>query len=227
MSSNTTFLRTLMAGTYGLLALALSCTDHTVPELPDDPKSACVKVNGMPRTYPCEFEIQKLTFYGKDNSIIGEVTAGSPTITLVRSKAKMDSNPGASTLGQVGVLTFDVKATVKRLANPSFPVSAGYLLVYSSHPSGILALTTPGESAVTGSPVAISVPVGASTEIPFELSSRYQMQDVMGSVKPRSFLGLTAFLLYNDVTSASLDGHPSFIADVAESSLKITTTVTE
>ncbi|MCF0074102.1 hypothetical protein LZD49_26705 [Dyadobacter sp. CY261] len=227
MRSNTIYVRTLFALIYSLLAVALSCTDHEVPGIPNDPESACLKINGSPRLYPCEFKIEKLTFYAKDNSVLGEVTPGSPAIALSRSKAKMDSNPGASTAGQIGSLIFDVKATVKRLASPSFPVSAGYLLVYSSHVSGPLALTTPGESAVTGSPVAISIPVGATTEITFELPSRYELYNTMSGVKPKAFLGLTAFLIYNDATSAALDEHPSLIGDVAESYIRITTTVGE
>lgn len=100
-------------------------------------------------------------------------------ISLISCKAKMDSSPSASMLGQVGVLTFDMKATVKKLTNPSFPVSAGYLLVYSIHPSGRLALVIPRRKRCERSPVAISISVGLTAEIPFELSFRYQVQDVM------------------------------------------------
>ncbi len=225
MRNNTLYVRTLLALTYSLFVAALSCTDHEVPELPNDPESACSKINGSPRAYPCEFKIEKLTFYAKDNSVIGEVTPTSPNIILYRSRAKMDSNPSASTVGQIGVLTFDVKATVKRLAGPSFPVMAGYELVYSNHVSGVSALTTPGESAVIGSPLAIPIPVGATTEISLELPARYQIQNVMGEIRPTAFLSLTAFLIYNDVTSEELDDHPSFIGDVAEAHIDITTSI--
>ncbi|MCF2505690.1 hypothetical protein L0663_20010 [Dyadobacter sp. CY107] len=211
---------------YFILCLALSCTDHEVPEIPNSPESACTKLNGVtPREYPCEFKIEKLTFYAKDNSVIGEVTPGSPNIALPRSAAKTDSDPSANAVGDIGLITFDVKATVTRIANPSFPVSAGYQLRYTWHSSGPMALTTPGETTVMGSPIPLAIPVGASTELSFELSTMYELQNGMTGITPIIFRRLTAFFIYNDVTSAELDMHPSPAGDVAETYIRIFNTI--
>jgi hypothetical protein len=207
-----------------LLSIVLSCTDHEVPQIPNDPESECMQLNGTtPRAHPCEFKIEKLTFYDKDGNVIGEVTPTSSEITLTRSDAKTDSNPSASAVDDVGSLTYDVKATIKRIANPSFPVIAGYQLRYSNHPSGLFALTTPGESFQIGSSVMLPMAIGASTEMSFELSYLYQIANTMAGLKPVTFRGLTAFLIYNDATAEELDMHPSLIGNVAEAYVKIVT----
>ncbi|MCE7064559.1 hypothetical protein [Dyadobacter sp. CY326] len=210
-----------------ILGIALSCTDHETPEIPNDPESACTFRNGLPRTYPCEFKIEKLTFYKKDGSVAGEIWAGANEITLKRSEAKADNNPGATAVDAVGQLTFDVKATIKRIAAPSFPVSAGYQMRYTTHPSGLAALTTPGESYQTGSSVPLTMAIGSTAEVNFELSFLYQLANTPGGIKPIISRDLKAFLIYNDVTSANLDKHPSYIGDVAEASLPIVNKVAE
>jgi len=40
------------------IALAISCTDHDIP----DPEKHCERLDGTPRFYPCEFEIVKAEF---------------------------------------------------------------------------------------------------------------------------------------------------------------------
>ncbi|NIJ52730.1 hypothetical protein [Dyadobacter arcticus] len=208
-----------------LLGIVLSCTDHEIPEVPNFPESECMLATSVttPRTYPCEFKIEKLTFYDKNGAVIGDVTPTSSEITLTRSAAKDDSNPSAVALNEVGILAYDVKATIRRIATPSFPVVLGYQLRYTTHPSGVLALTTPGESYQVGASVPLAIPVGGTAEQTFELSYLYQIANTMSGLKPVTFRGLTAFLIYNDATSEVLDGHPSAIGNVAETYVKIVT----
>lgn len=224
MKYATIILRPVFYALFCLFSLVLSCTDHEVPETPNDPESECMLLNGTtPRQYACEFKIEKLTFYNKDGGVIGDVTPTSSEITLKRSDAKSDSNPSASAVDDVGSLTYDVKVTIKRIANPSFPVIAGYQLRYSTHPSGVMALTTPGESYQYGSSVMLPMAIGASMELPLELSYLYHISNTMSGLKPTTFRGLTAFLIYNDATAADLDMHPSLIGNVAEAYVKIVT----
>ena len=208
-----------------LVGIVLACTDHEIPEIPNLPESECMLATNasMPRPYPCEFKIEKLTFYDKNGMVIGEVTPTSSEITLPRSAAKEDTNPLATAVDQVGSLKYDVKATIKRIATPSFPVVAGYQLRYTQHVSGVLALTTPGESFQVGSSVPLNIPVGGTAEQTFELSYLYQIVDTGSGLKPTAFRGLTAFLIYNDATAEELDGHPSAIGNVAEAYVKIVT----
>lgn len=193
--------KSLLFGTYFCLIAALSCTDHDIPQIPDEPASACLTTAGTPRTYPCEFKIEKLTFYAKDMTVLGEVVTGTPAIALKRSKAKRDSNPSGTTAGSTGAVTYDVKATVRRIANPSFPVSAGYLLSSTTISAGISILHTPGERTFIGSPIALDMPVGSTAEIPFELIYIYGLSDGGGSVNPFLLLGPNTFFLENDVTT--------------------------
>ena len=223
MKSTSIGIKLLLVFTYCCLGIALSCTDHVIP---NDPKSACMKLfGGGPREYPCEFEIVKLTFYAKDHSVLGEVTPDSPNILLSRSKAKTDSKEGVNTLPLVGNLTYDVKATIRRIASPSFPVVTGYQLRSTIHVSGPAALTTPGESSQVGDPVMLNMPIGGTEEVSFELSCLYELYDSGSGIMPRVFRGLTAFLIYNDVTSVELDNNPSAIGNVAETYVRITNTV--
>ena len=225
MKGNSTISKAFSVTTICLLGMVLSCTDHEIPEVPNFPESECMLATNatVPRTYPCEFKIEKLTFYDKTGAVIGDVTPTSSEITLTRSAAKSDNNPTATALDAIGLLTFDVKATIKRIATPSLPVVAGYQLRYSSHVSGILALTTPGESYQVGPSVPLDIPVGGTAEHSFELSYLYQIANTSGGLKPVAFRGLTAFLIYNDATSAALDGHPSAIGNVAEAYVRIVT----
>ncbi|MCF0053585.1 hypothetical protein LXM25_26165 [Dyadobacter sp. LJ53] len=208
-----------------LLGIALACTDHETPEIPNLPESECMLATNaaITRAYPCEFKIEKLTFYDKNGAVIGDVTPTSSEIILTRSAAKEDSNPLAVAVDQIGLLTYDVKATIRRIATPSFPVVAGYQLRYTNHVSGVLALTTPGESFQVGSSVPLAIPVGGTAEHSFELSYLYQIVNTGSGLKPTAFRGLTAFLIYNDATAAELDGHPSAIGNVAEAYVKIVT----
>ncbi|WP_026629023.1 hypothetical protein [Dyadobacter alkalitolerans] len=225
MKTNSTIRKAISMGTICVFGLVLACTDHEIPEIPNMPESECMLATNMttPRAYPCEFKIEKLTFYAKDGAVLGEVTPAASEIILPRSAAKDDSNPSAVAVDQVGLLKYDVKATIRRIATPSFPVVAGYQLRYTQHPSGVLALTTPGESYQIGMSVPLTVPVGGTIEQPFELSYLYRLADSGSGIKPVTFRGLTAFLIYNDATSEELDGHPSAIGNVAEAYVKIVT----
>ncbi|MCF2489325.1 hypothetical protein [Dyadobacter sp. CY347] len=225
MKAKSTIGKAISIGTVCVFGIVLSCTDHEIPEIPNFPESECMLATNaaVSRAYPCEFKIEKLTFYDKDGAVIGEVTPITSEITLPRSAAKEDSNPSATAVNQVGLLTYDVTATVKRIATPSFPVVAGYQLRYTRHTSGVLALTTPGESYQTGTSVPLAIPLGGTAEQPFELSYLYRLDDSGSGIKPVTFNGLTAFLIYNDATAEELDGHPSAIGNVAEAYIKIIT----
>lgn len=225
MKTNSTIRKAISMGTICVFGLVLACTDHELPEIPNMPESECMLATNMtvPRAYPCEFKIEKLTFYAKDGTVLGEVTPAASEIILPRSAAKEDSNPSAVAVDQIGSLKYDVKATIRRIATPSFPVVAGYQLRYTQHTSGVLALTTPGESYQIGMSVPLTVPVGGTIEQPFELSYLYRLNNSGSGIKPVTFSGLTAFLIYNDATAEELDGRPSAIGNVAEAYVKIVT----
>jgi len=224
MNYSAIILRSLVVCTYFCLIAALSCTDHDIPDTPDDPSSACLTTAGTPRTYPCEFRIDKLTFYAKDMSVLGEVVPGTPVIALKRSKAKTDSNPLAMTAGSSGAVAYDVKATVTRIASPSFPVSAGYLLSSTTISAGPMILHTPGERTFIGSPVSIAIPVGTTTEVPFQFTFIYGLSDSGGGVVPFLINGPNTFFLENDVTTLQFNRSIppyTYVANVVETYIRL------
>lgn len=89
---------------YGVLVMALSCTDHEVPS-ENLPESKCKTVDGTDRMYPCEFSIAEITFLGSGGTPVGTVNGSKQVLLLPRSMAKEDSYPG-NAAGQKGIATF-------------------------------------------------------------------------------------------------------------------------
>lgn len=209
---------------YVLLALGLSCVDHDMPPA-DLPESACLTTSGTPRTYPCEFIIEKLSFLSKDGSVLAEVTQGSPNAVLSRSGAKSDSNPGAVAIGSTGSMVFDVRATVKRVARPSFPTTVGYLLSATTNSARERILHTPGERYSIGAPVALDMPVGDSRNLTFELMYLYQLANVGGVVRPTPFGPSTNMVfIENDNTTLQFNRSMppyTFVGSVVEDFIRI------
>jgi len=191
---------------YSLLIFALSCTDHDVPV--NLPESECKAVDGSNRLYPCEFIIEKMAILAKDGSELGSFTGSMQTGTFSRFLAKTNTNP-SSMPGELGAATFDIRLTIKRVANPSFPVNEGYLIGYTHNSAGKNILFTPafpgdtyGERTKLGSPVTLDMAIGETRDLMIELLFPYQMTDIgSGMVVPIVFFNTTSIFIDNDVTT--------------------------
>lgn len=190
---------------YGVLMFALSCTDHEVPS-DNLPESKCETVDGTDRMYPCEFLIEKITFLGAGGTSVGTVTGSEQALSLPRSSAKADTYTG-NAAGKMGVATFGVKMTLKRIASPSFPVNEGYLIGLTHNTSGKRILHTSvgggtyGERDRIGSPVALNMPIGESMDVDFEMIFPYQLTSTGSGVAPITVFSSTSFFVDNDVTT--------------------------
>ncbi|WAC13313.1 hypothetical protein [Dyadobacter pollutisoli] len=62
------------------IAVAISCTDHDIP----NPDNQCERLDGTPRFYPCEFEIVKAEFAKglTINDIFATITAQNTDVVL-------------------------------------------------------------------------------------------------------------------------------------------------
>ena len=195
---------------YSFLILILSCTDHEIQG--NLPESGCKAVDGSARQYPCEFIIEKITFLAKDGSDLGIFTASEQTKALSRFQAKSNTYTG-NVAGQIGIATFDIRVTLKRVANPSFPVNKGYLLGYTHNTSGKNILHTPkfagdtyGERDQVGSPVTLDMPIGESRDLLFDMIFPYTMTDFgSGVIRPVPLFPLTSIFIDNDVTTLKFD----------------------
>jgi hypothetical protein len=187
----------------------ITCTDH--PPITTPETVSCKLHNGTDRPYPCEFRIEKLIFLGNDGSTLGEATPTTPNVALNVSKAK--------TIGPIvsgnAFVTFDVKAVVRRLNAPSFPVSKGYILSYTfvesplqSDPRTVVTATQPFDMAV-----------GATQEATFELGFLYSG---IGGGIPTFQSGPRMFFIENDVTTTKFPVVVGItLADKAEASIRI------
>jgi hypothetical protein len=190
---------------YAVLMLALSCTDHEVPT-GNLPESKCKTVDGTDRMYPCEFSIEKITFLGVGGTVVGTVTGSEQVLLLPRSMAKGDSYSG-NVAGQMGIATFGVRMTLKRIASPSFPVDEGYLIGLTHNTSGKRILHTSvgggtyGERDQIGSPVALNMAISESMDVDFEMVFPYQLTDSGSGIVPITVFSSTSFFVDNDVTT--------------------------
>lgn len=187
---------------YGILVAGLSCIkDHDLPPA-NLPESACTTTNGTPRLYPCEFMIEKMIFLGKDGVVVAEATKASTGVSLSRANAKFDSKSGINTDGTIGYITYDAKMVLKRIARPSFPVTAGYVISATTNSSKQNIIHTPGERDNIGSPIALDMVVGETREVNFEIAVKYKLSDMTGTVIPIDpGFNFKAFFIENDNTT--------------------------
>jgi hypothetical protein len=131
-------------------ALALSCTDHEIPET--DP--ICQLANGTPRFYPCEFEIVKAEFVKglAINDIFATITPQHPDVVLPMQFSWSRLSPTPNTIN----VTFKVKLYVKRIANASVHASSGYIL---DKPTGIPSTIASLYSTAFFPPIHPQVPI--------------------------------------------------------------------
>lgn len=71
---------------FAVLLASLISAVSIVDTAPPSPLP-CKMNNGQPRPFPCEFQIQRLTFLGKNQEIVGQITPASPNVKLPKSKA--------------------------------------------------------------------------------------------------------------------------------------------
>ncbi|SDG94987.1 hypothetical protein SAMN04487996_1266 [Dyadobacter soli] len=102
--------RLLSATLLFVLTLAMSCTkDHVIPE----PVSNCNRVNGQPRAFPCEFEIQKLDFMWGSSNVTAFETL-TPTDSLFERKGAYYKWYKTGT--ENFTIVYKVRLTFKRIA---------------------------------------------------------------------------------------------------------------
>ncbi|MCE7038844.1 hypothetical protein [Dyadobacter sp. CY312] len=193
-----------------LFVLALSCTDHELPETPDNlPESKCKAVDGSDRLYPCEFIIEKIDFLSKDGAVLATVTADAQSIGISRFQAKTNTYAG-NVEGQTGAATFDIRIRIKRVASPSFPVNVGYLIGYTHNSSGKRILHTPsspgdtyGERIKFGDPVTLDMAIGESRDVTVSMLFPYKIEN-FGGLRPITIITSTSFFIDNDETTLAL-----------------------
>lgn len=225
MKSSFTLTKISLLFFYGILIAGLSCIkDHDLPP-PNLPESACRATDGSARLYPCEFVIEKMIFLGKSGTVVAEATKASIGVGLSRANAKSDSNPGASTVGAAGTITYDVKMVLKRVASPSFPVTDGYVVSATSNSARQAILHTPGERFNIGSPVAIDMPVGETQNVTFGINVIYTLANVGGVIRPTDpGPNIKIFFIENDNTTLqfnrSVDPY-RFVGSVVEDYIRL------
>ncbi|WP_373512162.1 hypothetical protein [Persicitalea sp.] len=216
---------------YSLLAVALSCIkDHDLSPPANLPESACLTIGGTPRAYPCEFVIEKVSILAEDGSVLAEVLGANPDpdkfVSPSRGRAKRDSNPGAAAVGEGGDAVFDARMTLKRVARPSFPVTAGYQLSATSNSARAGILHTPGERFNIGTPFALDMPVGETRDVTFEISVPYEISNVGGGViRPTARSTNTKmFFIENDNTTLQFNRRNppyTFVGSVVEDYIRV------
>lgn len=110
MKQNLSAIRLLSAAMLFALALPMSCTDdHVIPQ----PVANCNRLNGQPRAFPCEFEIEKLDFmYGSSNTAVFATL--TPTDSLFERTGPYYSWHKTGT--EDYVIRYKVRLTFKRIA---------------------------------------------------------------------------------------------------------------
>jgi hypothetical protein len=114
--------KTLAALSMLVMTVALSCTDHVGPV--DPGQSNCLRVNGSPRLYPCEFEIVQIdVMSGSSNTdVYATLTPGNHNVHLLTTEAFSYNRTGTTT----ATLEYKIRLHVKRIASPAFPTPTGY-----------------------------------------------------------------------------------------------------
>ena len=212
-----------------VMAVALSCTDHTEP----DPQTGCKLVDGTPRLYLCEFEILKVEFCNKlnINDIFGTVMPGHPDITLPVSLAWSSFHPSPGFVDA----TFKVKIHVKRISNPAFDVFYQYIMpkIIRVLPVGPDAFDISSFPPVFPPlPVRLDMPVGDTSIVIADASYHAREQVLPPLNKPvySEISGNVLFLIYNMTTAKVLANAPNnypTILDVAESHIALNPTLVE
>lgn len=116
-----TLQKTLVGFTMLIMAVALSCTDHVDP---GPGQSNCLRVNGTPRLYPCEFEIVQIdVMRGSSNTdVYATLTPANHNVHLLTTMAFSYVRTGLIS----ATLQYKLRLHVKRIAAPAFPTPAGY-----------------------------------------------------------------------------------------------------
>ncbi|SEJ43688.1 hypothetical protein SAMN05216327_11098 [Dyadobacter sp. SG02] len=110
MKLNFSAIRPLSAVLLFVLTFALSCTDdHVIPE----PVDNCTRLNGQPRAFPCEFEIQKLDFMSGSSNTTAFATL-TPTDSLFERSGPYYSWTKTGT--ENFTISYKVRLTFKRIA---------------------------------------------------------------------------------------------------------------
>ncbi|MGG7666699.1 hypothetical protein [Dyadobacter sp. BHUBP1] len=117
-----TLQKTLAGLSILLVVVALSCTDHSNPGGPEQPD--CLRINGTPRLYPCEFEIVQIdVMRGSSNTdVYAALTPGNHNVHLLTTTAFSYDRTGTTT----ATLVYKIRLHVKRIARPAFATPAGY-----------------------------------------------------------------------------------------------------
>lgn len=200
-----------------LAAAVLSCTDHQV----DPPDTACARLDGSPRYYPCEFQVVKAEFTrGFLGEVIATATPENRKVTLPVSAAFVNIRP------QTGYadVTYKVKLYIKRISTPSISSGQQYVIPYvSAVVSNLDASIQANQFPPLFPPLStlISIPVGEIFVLAKDASYRVKEDFEQPGGKPvyTNPSGVVAYLVYNMQAANTLAAAPhnyESILDLAE-----------
>lgn len=209
-------------------ASILSCTDHAI----ENPETACVRTDGSPRYFPCEFKIVKAEFtkfYIGD--VIATVTPENRKVTLPVKFAFVNIRPST---GYADV-TYKVILYIKRISNPSISSSNQYVIPYlTSVVSELDASVSAYRFTPAYPPLSnnISIAVGDTFRIAMDASYHVKedLEPTTGKPVYSKPSGVIAYLIYNMKTAAALAAPPNNyqnVLDLAESHIIIEPTFVE
>lgn len=210
-------------------AVVLSCTDHDIP----DSGTACTRVDGTPRYYPCEFEILKAEFCNKldINEIIATVTSGNQKVTLPVSAAWSYYHPSPG----FADITYKIKLHIKRVSNPSFATSNQYIIPKTTGRIPDLSkFLEINQFPPVFPPLStmLSMPVGETSVVILDAfyHAKENFQQPSNKTVYSDISGNIMYLIYNMKTAENLAGAPHSyqnILDIAESRIIIDPALTE
>lgn len=123
MKKKYTAVRLFSAFVMFAVAVTMSCTDHVNPD--PEPVAHCNRLNGQPRAFPCEFEIEKLEFMsGSSNTVVFETL--TPTDSLFQLSGPYYSWEKTGT--ETYKVRYKIRLTYKRIAEAPQGVTNEYVL---------------------------------------------------------------------------------------------------
>ncbi|WP_439585642.1 hypothetical protein [Dyadobacter bucti] len=212
------------------IAVAISCTDHDIP----DPDKQCERSDGTPRFYPCEFEIVKAEFAKglTINDIFATITPQNTDVVLPMQFAWYRFSQNPNTID----VTFKVKLHVKRIANASVQASSGYIL---DKPTGRPATIASLYSTTVFPPLHPQVPIelqllplGQTAVVISDAAYHISVEYLPPLNTPvyTNFTGNVLYAFHNIETTKTLIATPhnySLGVDASEAHIVINPTLTE
>lgn len=212
----------------GLSAGVLSCTDHNI----ENPETSCIRVDGSPRFYPCEFEFVKAEFTNKlnRNEVVATVTPKNRKVNIPVNAAWSYYHPSPG----YADITFKVLLHIKRVSNPSVSSSNQYVIPFlNSGTTNMDAQFALYQFPPVFPPVSQMISIANGETFITAVDAFYHVKESLlpGNKAVYSDLtGNTAFLIYNMSAASILAATPHnyhHVFDLAESHIIIEPTIVE